>query len=617
MRRLIILIILTLCAVAADLLPEDSTATSALNTTTSPKLASSALAITADGQWVIAVNPDSNSVTMLDTTTHAVTEIPVGIDPRAVTVETHPAASRAYIANQGSDSVSVLDLTTRTITNEIAVGDRPVGVVLSPDGTQLYVAELGDDSVRVIDTATLTTHEIFTVADRPYGLAITPDGTRLLVTHLLSGEVTLITRPPDAAANHVITATIATWANVAPAPTVITNHSGTRAYLPQTMAHGLGLNTQFDNSVFAKVSVLNLDDCTHQTAEHISLPETDQPVGLPWDAALALNDTQLWVLNAGSNDLSVVDISTPNRPVRTAHLTVGDNPRGIVLSPDGTRAYVNNTLAGTISVIDMQAYTVLEDIPITTLPLPPLLLRGKQLFYSSARADLAQAAWISCNTCHIEGEHDGRTWQLQYIGDVPEGATPVIVRNTTSLLGMIETYPLRWSGEWDESADSEFSVRFEQYGSGLIHGEEMHPTLGEPNQGRSYDLDALGAYIDSLAVPARAQPLSPAEERGRLIFESPETECANCHPAPLYTNLRAYDVGTARGPGEWFGPEIDTPTLRFLYDSAPYLHNGSAPTLHDVLTTANPADEHGVTSHLSDQELDNLIAFLLALPYEP
>jgi cytochrome c peroxidase len=74
-------------------------------------------------------------------------------------------------------------------------------------------------------------------------------------------------------------------------------------------------------------------------------------------------------------------------------------------------------------------------------------------------------------------------------------------------------------------------------------------------------------------------------------------------------------VGTADAAGEWFGPNIDTPTLRFLYDSGPYLHDGSAGTLREVLTTSNPHDEHGTTSRLTEQELADLIAFLLALPY--
>jgi YVTN family beta-propeller protein len=598
------------------------------------KRSSSAIAITADGGILLVVNPDSNSLTLAGTVSQSViAELAVGVDPRAVALS--PDDVTAYVANQGSDTVSVVDLASTGVITTVAVGDRPVGVAVSPDGRFVAVAELGDDRVRFLDDASLHTLSVIPVADRPHGLAFTPDGQRLLVTHLLSGEVTVLDVQPftcylplilkSSTTQHAIRdpqfsihnlqSTIPTWPNVAPAPAVVVNAAGTRAYLPQTMANGLGLNTRFDTTVFPKVSVLNLETSSHQTSEHIPLPEKDQPVGLPWDVALAKGDTELWVVNAGSNDVSVLDISNPSRPSRVAHITVGDNPRGVVISPDGSKAYVNNVLAGTVSVIDADTYAVTGVITVTNIPLPPTLLHGKQLFHSSARPDLAQARWISCNTCHVEGEHDGRTWLLRYTGSVPPGATAVITRNTTSLLGMVETYPLRWSAEWDESADSEFSVRFEQYGSGLIDGE-MHPTLGPPNQGRSYDLDCLAAFIDSLAVPARTHALTPAEQRGQAIFESPQTGCVSCHPAPLYTDLQQHDVGTADAYGEWFGPLIDTPTLRFLYDSAPYLHDGSAATLYEVLTTANSNDEHGTTSHLTEQEVQDLIAFLLVLPFE-
>jgi CxxC motif-containing protein (DUF1111 family) len=177
---------------------------------------------------------------------------------------------------------------------------------------------------------------------------------------------------------------------------------------------------------------------------------------------------------------------------------------------------------------------------------------------------------------------------------------------------MIETYPLRWSAEWDESADSEFSIRFEQFGTGLIDGD-MHPTRGQPNQGRSYDLDCLAAYIDSLSLPARVHTLNTAEQRGKVLFESPQTECLDCHPPPLYTDLKQHDVGTAGGPDEYFGPLIDTPSLRSLTDSAPYLHDGSAQTLLEMLTEKNEEDEHGVTSHLSTTELYDLTAYLRSI----
>jgi YVTN family beta-propeller protein len=600
------------------------------------KRSSSSIALTADGATLLVVNPDSNSLTLVATASQAVlAEVPVGVDPRSVAAS--PDSSRAYVANQGTDSLSVVDIAVRAVIADIVVGDRPVGVAVSPDGRFIAVAELGIDQVRLLDAANLSTLSLTAVADRPCGLAFTADGQHLLVTHLLSGAVTVLwvqpcraylpiilkgqgTRSlntpsnPQSPTSH-LQSHIPTWPNVAPAPSVLVNAAGTRAYLPQTMANGLGYNTSFDTTVFPKVSVLNLETNSHQTSEHISLPETDRPVGLPWDVALAKGDTELWVVNSASNDVSVVDIGTPTHPARVANIPVGDNPRGIVLAPDGNRAYVNNTLAGTVSVIDTNAYAVTDVITVTTLPLPPVLLHGKRLFFSSARPDLAQAAWISCNTCHVEGQHDGRTWLLQYTGPVPPGEPPVIQRNTTSLLGMIETYPLRWSAEWDESADSEFSIRFEQFGSGLIDGD-MHPTLGTPNQGRSYDLDRLALFLDGLSVPDHPHTLTEPELRGKAIFESPQTGCAACHPAPLYTDLQVHDVGTADGPGEWFGPLIDTPTLRFLYDSTPYLHDGSAATLAEVLTAANPDDEHGVTSHLTEDELADLIAFLLALPLE-
>jgi YVTN family beta-propeller protein len=593
-----------------------------------PRLNSSSLAITVDGLYVLVANPESDTLSIIESETKSlVDEIPVGNNPQTVAISVDGA--RAYVTNKGSGTISVIDLETRREIEELSVGDQPVGITISPDGQFIAVAESGHDSVRFIHAGTLASLSVIPVGDRPYGLTYTPDGRKLLVTHLLSGAVTVIEVQPfqvfiptlkdppsgdEASAGQSISLgsgpqktavfTVTTWPHIAPAPSIFVNSTGTRAYIPQTMANGLGLNTQFDNTVFPKVSVLNLESWSHQSNEHIPLPETDRPIGLPWDVALSRNDTELWVVNSASNDVSVVDITNPTIPMRRAHITAGANPRGIAISPDGSTAYVNNTLSGTVSVIDTDLYTTTAVIEVTHIPLPPLLLNGKQLFHSSARPDLARASWISCNTCHIEQEHDGRTWLLQYMGEIPPGGTPVITRNTASLLGMIETYPLRWSAEWDESADSEFSIRFEQFGTGLIDGA-MYPTLGLPNQGRSDDLDSLAAYLDSLVLPDREHNLSATELRGKMIFDSPATGCLDCHPPPLYTDLQRHDVGTAGAAGEWFGPEIDTPTLRFLYDSTPYLHDGSANTLLEVLTLKNQDDDHGLTSHLSVYEQIN------------
>jgi hypothetical protein len=243
---------------------------------------------------------------------------------------------------------------------------------------------------------------------------------------------------------------------------------------------------------------------------------------------------------------------------------------------------------------------------VTERPLPPALLAGKRLFWSSDDPRLAQSQWIACASCHFDGEHDGRTWRFGFAGP----------RNTTSLNGMVQTYPLRWSAEWDESADSEIAITSEQFGSGLLGGAAHHP-LGAPNGERSSELDALGAYLDGLQMPTNrlANGLDPeAVARGVMVFADPVTGCAGCHPPPYFTDFAVHDVGTADGPDERLGPAIDTPTLRDLARSAPYLHHGAAATVRDVLTSTNPSDLHGVTSHLSAGELSDLETFLLSLP---
>ncbi len=599
------------------------------------KRSSSAIAVMADGALCLVVNPDSNSLSLVDTSAQEkIAEIPVGLDPRTVAVD--DAGERAYVANRGSDSVSVVDLTTHTVITEIPVGHRPYGVVVSPGGDRLYVAEQGADRLIILDTTTFETVNTISVADRPSGLAISDDGHTLYVTHLLTGQISVISldRPriylplilKSASPSHSIntqypipniqpltsnlqlpSSNIQLWPDSNLAQSIVLSPDGLRAYVPHTRSNTSNRALTFDTTVFPLVSLIDLTTQQHLVGQQFDLGTLDPPgVGLPFDAVVTPDGDEMWVLNAASNDVTVVDLTARQR---VAHIEVGHNPRGIVLSPDGATAYVNNTLAGTVSVIDTAAHAVTSVITVTDIPLPPALLNGKQLFHTSDDPRLARAQWISCNTCHFEGEQDGRTWFFGFAGP----------RNTTSLLGMIETYPLRWSGEWDESADSEFANRKENFGSGLIGGD-MNCSLSPPdclnqppNQGRSYDLDCLALFIDSLPPPANPGPPSEAALRGQAIFDDPSLSCVACHPAPLYTDQQSHDVGTATAD-ERIGPAFDTPTLRGLYDSAPYFHDGSAATLYEAITRSSPENEHDVSDLLTEAEIQDLVAFLLALP---
>jgi YVTN family beta-propeller protein len=595
---------------------------------------SRAVALTPDGSVLLVVNPDSNSLTLVDTATMTViAELPVGRDPRTVTV----AGARAYVANRGSRTVSVVDLDLKETVSEVEVGYRPYGVVADPVRGRVFVAVQGEDRIVGLNATTGEVISSRAVGALPSGLALSPDGGTLYVTHLLSGAVTVLPAEqvriylplvlkgrsgaspgtgnqvsPERASGLAVSIPLFADSNLA--QSIVLSPDGSRGYVPHTRSNTGNRELTFDTTVFPLVSLLDTASNQHLLGQQLALATLDPPgVGLPFDAALTPNGAELWVVNAASNDLTVIDLAGRSL---VAHIEVGDNPRGIVFSSEGTLAYVNNALAGSVSVVDAASYTVVDEIQVTEIPLPPILLEGKRLFHSSDDPRMARAQWISCNTCHFEGEHDGRTWFFAFAGP----------RNTTSLLGMVETYPQRWSAEWDEAADTEFVIRQENFGSGLLGGDlycDLFPPNcidHAPNQGRSGDLDALALFLDSLQMgrsPGHEadEPLTGAEARGEALYDDDSRlACLDCHPPPLYVDHLAHDVGTAT-IDEKIGPKYDTPTLRGLYTSAPYLHDGSAATLYEALTRPSAGGEHDVRGILTPAEIQDLIAYLLALPY--
>jgi cytochrome c peroxidase len=250
-------------------------------------------------------------------------------------------------------------------------------------------------------------------------------------------------------------------------------------------------------------------------------------------------------------------------------------------------------------------------VRVTTPLLSPRVQRGKILFFSSRSPQISRDRWMSCGSCHFEGGHDGRTWFL------PDGG----LRNTTSMRGSSETRPLHWSADRDELQDFELTILNLQAGSGLMADREPNQPLGPPNAGLSADLDALAAFVETLAPKASPLAARPAAiARGRAIFARPDVGCATCHVPPRYTDSTMtasrfifHDVGTGDGADERAGPAFDTPSLRMLWDSAPYFHDGSAQTLRDVLMRKNPLNRHGSAQQLSEAEIQDLIAFLLSL----
>jgi YVTN family beta-propeller protein len=320
---------------------------------------------------------------------------------------------------------------------------------------------------------------------------------------------------------------------------------------------------------------------------------------MPFASALDRFNQRLYIANAGSNDVSVIDL---NSGQARAHVDVGSNPRGILLNRDNSLLYVHNVLDGTLTTIQTSDFQVANVLPITNLNIPIEVLLGAQLFHSAEDPRLSTDGWLSCATCHFDGLSDERVW----LG-FPDGP-----RNTPLLYALPETVPYNWSGTWDEVADAEVKIRWLQAGEGLLEGTP-NPPQGNPHAGLSPDLDVLTTYLLSLRPPTDA-PLLDVDTvaRGAEVFT--ELECDTCHVGSAGTNLQAYDVGTGLSPVEQHGTIFDTPSLRWLWLSPPYFHDGSAVRLRQVFELPGT---HQLVYDIPAEDIDALVVYLLSLPDIP
>ena len=558
----------------------------------SSHLTSSSVAVSNDGRLVVAVNPDSDSITVISSGGLKVLgEISVGDNPRNVSIT--PDSNHAFITDHDSATVSVVNIATLEKIAQWTVGDMPYGIVAGSD--YAFIAEFGISSLAILELRSGKVIKRIKVNDFPAGLALNEESDTLLITHFFSGLVTVVDTKTLSVEGEITTGTDTNLSQ-----SVVIDKDGSRAYVPQTRFNVENNARLFDNTVFPIVNVVDINNLTLLTQNRITLDTADEPVNMPFSVVLSPNENIIYVANAGSDDISVIDLDV-NKGL--AHIAVGSNPRGIALSHDGSLLYVNNVLDGTLSVIDTETLVVSDSIQLTEIPVSATLLEGKRIFNSASEPKLTTDHWISCATCHFDGMMDKETW----IG-FPDGA-----RNTPALFDVRKTLPMHWSGDFDELQDVEITIREIQFGTGLIPGP-IHDTLEDPHAGLSSELDALAAYLGTIKPPNspfRDDPIEVAN--GKTVFD--DSGCQTCHTESLYTDRKLHDVGTGdpnlERNSHGRGTKFDTPSLNSVWLTAPYFHDGSAATLERVLQMGSV---HNIFGDLSPDELKSLITFLRSLP---
>jgi len=602
-----------------------------------------------DADRVAVVSSDSNELVLVDWDASAIftvrARVATAVEPRNVldagdgwlVVPCDRGAAVSFIRGDGSGA---------RVDVAMPRGSRPFAAARVGERVYVTLNATGELAVLALDAAgggpRLVTR-IAAIADAR-GVAALRDG-RLGVTRWRSPETgaeLAIVDPSGARATETITLAvdpqIASDTEIGGVPSylqqLVVSPTGREAALPSLQtallegSYRSGRPLTFETTLRSVISYVDLLSGLERVDDRKQLDNR----GFASAAAFTSRGDFLFVADRGARTVERIDALTGGASGSLQN--VGYAPEGIALSADDRYLFVDASLSRELVIYDAREFgdapEPLARIPIvTTEPLDPVVLRGKQLFNDALDPRLDRDSYLACAHCHLDGRSDQRVWDFT---DRGEG-----LRNTTSLLGRAGTRhgPIHWSGNFDEVHDFENDIRNAFRGTGLLSEAQWESgthsdALGESKNGLSGDLDALAAYVTSLDVfpdspDSTGAALTSAQARGQALFESAALGCTGCHAGARLTDSAftspgvplLHDVGTL-GPGSGMRrgaalTGIDTPTLRELFDSAPYLHDGSAATLREVLTTRNAGDLHGVTSGLTSTEIGDLVAYLRAL----
>jgi YVTN family beta-propeller protein len=598
-------------------------------------LSPTALVASPDGRTIFVACYTGARVLAVDVATRGVTRS-LAVLPHPTGLAISPDGKTLFVTCAAPESrVCVVNAKTGRVTAKLPAGHTASAPVISPDGNTLYVCNRFDNDVSIIDLATKKVARV-PARREPVAAAITPDGKRLLVANLLhtgradADHVGAVVTIIDTAAGRVVDdlwlpSGSGSLNDIRVSPDgkyAVVTHILSRFQLPTTQLERGWMNTN------AK-TIIALDRM--EVVNTILLDSVDRGAANPWGVAWSADSKKLVVALAGTHEVSLTDFPglleklarlspQPSAAISAAlpysssaasrtssdvkndlsflvglrerrALPEGDlGPRAVVVI--GRVAYTANYFSDTLSAVELGgAHPRAETIPLGPKPQMTAARQG-EFYFHDARICFQQ--WQSCASCHPgDARVDGLNWDLLNDGM----GNP---KNNKSLVLVFKTPPAMSTGV-RESAEA--AVR-----AGIRH---ILFTVQPPEVA-----DSLDAYLQALKpLPSphlvRGR-LSAAARRGEKLFHSKEIGCASCHPGPLFTDLQSYDVGT-RGRFDRDTGTFDTPTLVELWRTAPYLHDGSAASLRDVLLESNSGDQHGKTSRLTADQINDLVAYLLSL----
>lgn len=548
-------------------------------------LTSSRVAALADGALVI--DADSGMLVRTDRTGAARARLSIGRN--AGTLALDAAGEVAYVADRGGDRIVVSDLRGGIAQRTAwATPAEPFGVALAPGATTLLVTFGADRALVAYDARTGAEQWRVSLPAEPRAIAVSPGGTRALITTTSTGsllEVSLANRAIseisfDTSCDRCVEGT--PFARGA-AVLFVDEHRAIASFqreVPRAIDMFSSARDRYGGTentpITQHLAFLSFDGAGPPT-QVVAQIFANQPRSLSWDAARDIlfvagvsTDTFLALPGLTTGSTQQLEFGAETLRLEPTELC---GPDGVART-DGV-VYVWCSLSRRIAVVTAAGSS--ESEPVADSSLSPAAHDGFVLFHA-AHNEINRGRAITCATCHPEGRADGLSWKIQ----THLFQTPILAGRVA------RTAPYKWTASDQTLARSIGSTAKRLGGFGLDAKQTA----------------ALVAYLEVLPAP-RTPTLDPAAvARGKQVFD--DWDCGDCHSGPRFTDGRNHRFrGASRA--------LNTPSLLGGAASAPYYHDGSAPTLEALLRGEGKVRGMSDFTHFTDRQRADLAAYLSSL----
>ena len=297
---------------------------------------------------VMQTNSRDTMVHLIDPATHEIVAEIDGI-PVAHGIAAAPDGSRIYVSGEAETALKVIDTATLEIIATIPLSARPNNISITPDGSKVYVGIIAQPgAIDVIDTARLENVRTIDVPGGIHNIYVMPDGKHVIAGSIAGRRLTVI----DTATDEEVWA----WEGEAIRPvTFSTKPDGStdKLYIQVSGHHGFVV---FDWDTRSEVARITQPDVPPE--ERYDSTYNGAPAH---GIGVAPDGTTLWSTSRMNSHVYVY--SLPELEL-VAGIRTGTDPDWITFTPDSKYAYVANAVSGTVSVIDMDKYEEITQIPV-------------------------------------------------------------------------------------------------------------------------------------------------------------------------------------------------------------------------------------------------------------